>query len=385
MISYYPLLLLPHLTRKKSVYRGPLRELFFQSWEDALWYLIDCGIIKRGNILIPDFYCLDVVGNMRSHGLTPLFYPLDSNLQPMRDEFAALLKSCTPSCVIIFHAAGITSDLAWNSKWREALSPNTRVIHDFVHRLERPGVSGPHQSGDIVIDSLRKNLPLPGSHLYLPESVGYIPAPSVADPHYIISARIRYGGYRLCLTLGHFLKSGYLIRLGHKNILAGHDRVIGDSRHGCTGPKAAHILSQYVAWDRIADVKRRQEKKYRYLLAPFIEGSSMLTIPPSSPEDILHALPVVVQGLHGQRLITKLEKLNVWTKFPDSPWSRNRKVIFLPLGLHITTDDQIRIVEIIRRWILRGQDTPRERRVEPKELQQALAATPGRLNMRKET
>lgn len=134
MIHYYQPFLLPFLHRKRYRVPDAIQREYFVSFEDALWKLLPTyGITHGSTILVPDFYCMDVVNNIQSHGYTVRFYALDDHFQNI-DPFPKLIKKTDPAAVIIFHACGIRNKKA--DTWiRENADGNLLIIEDAVQTL----------------------------------------------------------------------------------------------------------------------------------------------------------------------------------------------------------------------------------------------------------
>jgi len=150
--------------RKKTV---AYHQEFFLSWEDALWQLIrNHHLPKQALVLIPEFFCFDVVQNMRAHGLGCLTYQVDKYLQPDLADFQTKLKQHQPAIVIIFHAVGISNLLLQNTNWLKLLPKASLLIEDCVHRLVDPAHIKFLTKNHYIIDSLRKVAPIQGSRVF---------------------------------------------------------------------------------------------------------------------------------------------------------------------------------------------------------------------------
>lgn len=364
MISYYPPVTLPYLQVQKEPLRTDLGRYFFQSWEDAIWHLVDCGFIPKGVVLIPDYYCLDVIDNLRSHGLDPMYYPLDRDLQPVMSSFVSLVKEYNPTCVVIFHADGITSNLERDDSWRPHVSKECVILQDLVHRLVNPRWVRLRSRRDIAIDSLRKTSPLSGSFLYFSRQIKHkIPRPAIHNPLYVLFSRLSFLVFRINLVLGYHLGLRLLVRLSHYRLLSMHDNLIGDSRQGNSGPYLSNRLSEHLNFAAIEKVKLHQSDVYTRLINPLCTGSTSLYIPPCGSGRFLRAFPLIVTQPLASILAAELDRIGVYPIFPDCPWSRDRLIFFLPLGPHITLQDQRLIRDTIQRAVSPERIVPEEHKV----------------------
>lgn len=350
MISAYPTLLYPYLKKKKNL-PSRYESLFFQSWEDGFWYLSDTGVLRRGVILIPSFYCIDVVENMKSHGFVPVFYPLDDVFQPDTGVLNRLIHEHAPACVVIYHAGGIQSNLLKSRTWRRHLPKGTVIVHDHAHTLIPPDQVALPTAQDIAINSLRKNVPLPGSYIYMHRRTLPLPRPAIHNPLYVAHARAAYILLRLFLVIGHRLHSTRLVRAGLYKVLPHHENLIGDSPRGNCGPRFSQIVSAYIDYSKISSIKKKQAEVYRRGIRKIMKRRSGMSTPAYAASDTLHAFALVVRDPLADSIETALDALGLWPKFPDCPWSQDRKVFYLPLGPHITRRDQSLIMLAIRKSV----------------------------------
>lgn len=355
MISYYPPRLLPFLSWKTRKFPQSIRRLYYLSWEDAVWELLPQLGIKTGStILLPDFYCIDVVNNMEEHGYEIKYYPLDHNLQISASEFLEYYQATKPEVVIIFHAAGITSQLSVNQTLIQKISKHSLIISDYVHRLVSPDELTFLSDRHLAIDSLRKNVPLPGSFAYLPaELAQVIMPPQLKNLGYAVGAMLQYLLYRTLLGLAMFIRSPRLVKYAHLTTLKSHDELVGDKQTGNAGLPWVPLIHRHLDLVKIKNLKEKQVQIYLNLLTSLLIYDPKMRMPKIKTEDLgkLHAFPLVILNPLSEQLKSKLGKLNVWAKFEDCLWSRDKKVFFLPLGFHITTVDQDQIIEIIRQTI----------------------------------
>ncbi len=112
---------------------------------------------NRPTVWIPDFFCNSSLAALRETGARLVFYPLTTDMAPDLSACQILTKAEAPDIFLLVHYFG-----------RPAICPplrdfckrhNAWLVEDAAHVL-RP-VSGVGTSGDFVLYSPHKNLPLP--------------------------------------------------------------------------------------------------------------------------------------------------------------------------------------------------------------------------------
>ena len=297
---------------------------------------------------MPNFYCLDVVKNIREHGYRVELYPLDNNFQIAPKRFMKLYRDMCPSVVILFAASGITSNLSENKAVIKKMTEHSLIISDYVHRIIDPQQVTFLSRRHIVIDSIRKNTPLPGSFVYLTQDLAQeLEAPSLRTIPYVLLVSLRYLYYRTLLSIAAHLHNTSLVTYADVVALKAHDDLVGDSQLGNAGlPWVPHI-HRHLNLKKIKRTKKSQVKTYLTLLNPLLSRIPGMEVPAIKESDLgeLRALPLIATGKLAKKVERALTPLNVWAIFPDSPWSLNKRVFFLPLGFHIKPDDQRTIVD----------------------------------------
>ena len=342
--NYYQLWLFPFLSlRKRPLPRG-VSQRFYHSFEDGLWHILQYrDIPKNSVILVPDFYCTDVVNNIRTHGYTPVYYGLDKHFQISTVRLRAMIRQRRPGAVIIFHAAGVTS---------HTKIPNTKrtlIIEDCVHRIVDGNTLRIRHKNHYVLDSLRKVTPLPGSRMFGKNS-------TIPDTHtpaingYFLRSFAWFILFRIAYVSGMLIHWPQLVRFSHEVILKHHDDVIGDNPTPTQGLSWPLFFADRINVTRIANIKVQQVKLYRLLLSGLPRSYDILLN--TKEFGNLHAYPLTFRGAPRPDLISHLHKrgIVVWYKFPDSPWSKRRSVIFLPLGPHVRNVDIAAISNALHHW-----------------------------------
>ncbi len=265
-----------------------------------------------------------------------MYYPVDAHFQtPVR-----ILNKCIqiyrPSAIIIFHAAGIPSTVLQSASWQQHLPKETIVIEDCVHRLINPSRIHLYSDAHYAIDSLLKVSPLPGSFLYSTTTSRYNPQSHSYVNRYVLHSTGYYILFRILYTLGTFIKSPRIIRFSHTRVLKRHDDIIGDRDTSSRGMPWIIPATHLFNFQKIEQRKEEQVKIYDRLLSHLTKPFYKIHIPTKEYKH-LHVYPLGFNESPDEELIRYLHRhgIVVWYKFPDSPWSKRRGVLFLPLGFHI--------------------------------------------------
>jgi hypothetical protein len=341
MLNYYHPRIFPFLRKRKYTLPRNIKREYFISFEDALWNLLTAKEVKKNsNILIPDFYCMDVVDNIKNHGYNPIFYPLDDQFQIDNKVLLSYIKCYSAQVLILFHACGIDNNNLKNNNLIKKICKNTIIIEDCVHKLINPEKVILYHKNHFLIDSLRKVSPLPGSFIYMiKDSCKLSSSNWLASPYYPFLSYYYFLQFRLILLLGFIIKSPKFIKYAHEVVLLRHDNLIGDSLKGYKGLSVIPLIHQFINFSKVEDIKFKQYALYTKKLARVFTKLKKWYIPSVKKSNIgtLSVYPLIYQGSTYQKLLPLLHNkgIPVWYKFTDSPWSLNRGVLFLPLGFHI--------------------------------------------------
>ncbi len=325
------------------------------SFEDAFWMLLVKNDIPRKSvILIPNYYCMDVVENIRNHGYEPILYKLNEQLQATKNELNTIIAKHKPRVLILFHACGITNTMTQDNTYMKRLCRNMVVIEDHVHRLINPDTLRFASVKHFHMDSLRKVTPLSGSNIYAKKDAQIPTADTKPEElRYVFVSFFLFVAFRIVFIVGVIMHSGAIIRFAHKKILRAHDDIIGDSVYGYPGKPWDLFLYTFIDFARMERRKTSQVRQYERLLTKLPTGWRKLSIP-KDDYGRLHVYPLVltpVSPRRQKRIEAFLEKhgVPVWFKFPDSPWAKNRGVLFLPLGYHVSYNDLQKMCHLIRK------------------------------------
>lgn len=321
-----------------------MRQFNYWSWEDGLWDLLQKKRIpKKSIVLLPDFYCMDVVENIKNHGYRVAFYKLNKQLQISKGKFLRAVKRNKPAVIVVFHPLGIRSTLMTHPTWIRNLSPSTLLIEDAVHILMDPQDITLYADNHIVMTSLRKVSPLPGSFMYgTAKGLDFRPAP-MRMSRYSTRSFLFYGLYRMMTVAAYLFRQPHWLQMAHTVMLKRHDDVIGDSIVPHGGYPFIPTLYSWINFQRVYKMKRHQLKQYHASCAGiFGRGSDFYRIPMRKHDaQYLRAYPVALKKKASKDLLAYLSEKNIITYelFRDCPWSKRRSILYFPLGFHIGKQD----------------------------------------------
>jgi len=352
MFNYYQPFLRPFLRLQRYTLPQDVKRYYYFSFEDGLWDLLrNKGVPPDATLLLPDFYCIDVVGNIEQHGYRVRMYHLDDHFQADAEEVLPLCRKENASALLLFHACGISCNLLSDQSFLEQLPPDLLLIEDGVHRLVDPAVVELINDRHFLIDSLRKDSPLPGSFLYGNTAALDFEQTRRQFSLYALGATFWYAVFRLLLQLGFLLKLPNLVKYAHERTLQTHDDIIGDSEKSHRGWPWVPWIHRHFDFARLEQVKATQVRHYQQVLEPlFSQNPDWYEVNFSPPDHgRLHVYPLGYKGRRGKEVLQALHKTGhiVWFKFPDAPWSQTRQVLYLPLGFHIEGKEVEQVARVL--------------------------------------
>lgn len=341
-----------------------LDHFFYVSWEDALWDIlpqigVTPSIRKHATALVPSFFCPDVVENMANHGLKSIYYPVDEHFQTDPMLFAQWLETHQPQVVVILHAVGITNQLWQHTKvWLPSLPKNCLLIEDSVHRVVNPANISLAHENHVVIDSLRKVSPVPGSNFFAMAGRFEQSAKNVDQP-YRTTVLWWWLVFQLCLGISTLIRWNPWQRFwnfrAEQTMLIGYD-YIGDSSVSNNGWLWAKKIARYLDFDKIEKSKQEQVTAYNAILVTGIQTNrdtnlTLFSIPniPLTDRGLLRGFPIILPLSTAQKTLDDLRTKGLIVRFElnDCPWSQQRKVVYLPLGPHLSTNDIRKIASTV--------------------------------------
>ena len=340
MIPVQPTFKTSYFQLKKGKKPQGIKCLFYLSWEDALWDILDHKKVKkRSVILIPDFYCGDVEENIRIHGYRIARYKILANLKADKKSFEKAIKKYKPAAVIVFHPVGITSNLFDNPKWLIKAIGNSILIEDSVHRILSAEDIKIIKSNHFIIDSLRKVLPLQGSRVYgRADDLNFSPPRFFQSWPYRTKVNLYWFLMTVCWTLGFSKQAERLMERGYE--------IIGDSIKPSRGGLLFKILAGRVNIEKIQNQKIRQAKYYgQHISRPLFKQIKI----DSKDYKNLRGFPVILPIKYAEKFLITIRSKGLFLKFElnDCPWSKRQKILYLPLGLSLNQKNQIAVCRLV--------------------------------------
>lgn len=329
---------------------------FFLSFEDALWQIIRQQQISPNSVvLIPEFFCFDVVKNIEAHGLKCLTYQVDQYLRVVKDDFLAKLKKTQPTIVIVFHAVGISNSLMQNTDWFQFLPAKSLLIEDCVHRLLEQSKIKILDQRHYLIDSLRKVAPLQGSRVFSQEK---IKPPALADrlATLIYRSRVLFWWLimQLALLWNYYSKNPKGNQLATQAMEKGYD-IIGDHKRPSPNFWLFNRLSQHLDYEKIEKCKQEQADLYSMHLKHILNKSASLFQIPFTLADRskLRGFPIGIKIAEAKKFLSfcQQNQLHLRLELNDSPWALKQKIVYLPMGPHVGNAEVEKICDLIRRHL----------------------------------
>lgn len=343
-----------NLPLPKHIFRS-----FFLSWEDALWHLLQVYRLPNGAvILVPEFFCGNVMDHMEDHGLKVVTYRIDRYLQPIYTHFVAQLHQLQPSVVVIFHSVGITNPLMKRStQWISSLIDECLLIEDCVHRIINPTTITFSTARHFLIDSLRKVVPIQGSNVYSPTQLPPIPlATNVATLRYRLGVHAWWSMMQFCLVLAYYTKiSGWRKRLNSVAewaMIHGY-KLIGAISLPSVGNSVLRRLADHIDIEAVEKTKTWQANRYMEGVKKLlVSGDFWLPRMEVRDYENLRGFPLIMCLTIADRFLACMREAGIILRFEldDSPWSEKQKIVYLPMGLHIHKKDIAFVLNQLNRF-----------------------------------
>ncbi len=344
MLSTKPIHLWKYLGLKKTIIPKGIKRLFYLSFEDALWDLLEKKSIKKGSvILVPEFYCPDVEENIKNHGFKVAYYPVDSELTTSQKMLTEAINKYNPKVVIILHPAGIINQLFSKNYWAKKLYNDLILIEDSVHLIVEPKKIRFLKPNHFVIDSLRKVIPLQGSNLYgKREDLDFEAPPIYQSLWYSIEVHALWFMMNLYRNLG-------LENKAEKTMQKGYD-LIGDSIKPAPGFFIFDILSRHIDIEKVKKIKCNQIEFYEKKLKKLTGFVRIPSYEKKSKGELI-GYPLILDNNKAERIIGILRSKGVLVRaeLEGNVWSRGQKMIYLPLGPYLNNDDLEYVTDICRK------------------------------------
>lgn len=354
MISLKPICLWKYLKFERNKIPKNVGRLFYLSWEDALWDILIKKKIKKGStVLVPEFFCGDVENNIRNHGYKIAYYPVNSRLTTSPKQLIRTIHKYSPEVLVILHPVGISNQLFRQNYWVKLLKPETILIEDSVHKIVDPDKICFIKQNHFIIDSLRKVVPLQGSVVYAQKNEVDFTEPSPFQAlGYAIKANLLWVVMQIFWNLSNWshqsnlsnwfsLKANQIMKIGYD--------LIGDSVLPARGLFVFNSLQQFIDFEKIRQIKRKQVEFYEHKLTNFPKNIFQKISYSESDKGELMAYPLVLPINIADKTLKQIQDRGLLLNFElnDSVWSKKYKIIYLPLGPHLKKRDLEEVINKI--------------------------------------
>ncbi|MCC7304238.1 hypothetical protein IT418_02385 [bacterium] len=343
-----PYKLLPYIGKTKQIWPKEITREYYVSFEDALWDLLPrLGYRKGMKFLVPSFYCVDVIKNIKNHGYEVAIYNLDKKLEVDREYLLKRIEEENPDIFINFDAVGVPTGL---SEWLQKKLPFQKlIIEDKVHTLVGSSITNyPISDRHLILTSSRKVSPFQGSLALYTRNARR--SQNKVPIRYTLQVFAIWIYYLALLHVSALVHSRKIARCAAK-MLAKHNDLIGDEKVSAPLPNFfLHIIDTIpVAW--IEKIKTEEYRIYEELLSPLF-GDTIWTMPAAAKHsNTLRGYPVIMESRYAQKFISECQKQGFFTisELDDCQWAEKQKIFYLPLGPHLSFRDIQNIAQITQK------------------------------------
>jgi hypothetical protein len=308
----------------------PAHETFI-SFEDALWAFLDASPLASRTILVPDFFCTDVTSRLSERGYTIIWYALNPDLTFHEASFLAAAQGPI-GAVFLYYPMGARATTPPPSWFRSHLGNQTLIIEDAADCLLEPGQVQLIDEAHIVIDSLRKILPLQGARLF--HRLNTHIAKSSRMSLYHLKTHVLHFAYHLLHSVTELLPLSSLLH-AKWHIFVMHSDLIGTEPQGAVALTSSLFL--YNRCNITLWKQRRAALMHRYYerVAPALHDTGYQLIAAGHNEASEVRFPILM-GKKGSltALADALEQARIYVDihFDDSPRAREADYLLLPLS-----------------------------------------------------
>jgi hypothetical protein len=325
----------------------------FVSFEDALWAFLDTAPLSTHTILVPDFFCTDVTSRLTERGYTIVWYALNPDLTFNEASFLNAAQG-TIGAVFLYYPMGARATTPAPSWFRSHLGRQTLIIEDAADCLLEPRQVALIDDAHIVIDSLRKILPLQGARLFHALKSPVASAPCMNS--YLLKTHVLHIAYHFLHSISELIPLSWLLHLKW-NIFVMHSDLIGSEPRGIRALATSMFL--YNRCDITLWKQRRAALMHRYYdrLTPALTHTDYQLIAPTRDEASEVRFPILM-GKKGSlsAVADALEQASIYVDihFDDSPRAMEADYLLLPLSPCMREDDIDTIAAAIMNLINRN-------------------------------
>ena len=322
--------------------------LSYLSFEDALWDFLRHKITPGSTLLFPDFFCVDVWENCKNHGYLVETYPVNERFEASIRFLEERISQYSPSVVFIFHPFGI--DQTPTLEYLASYYPGY-IIEDCVHCILELNKLIFLSDKHIIIDSIRKLTPLPGSYIYAKKgTLDYTPQIQTVDTLRDKQLALNFWNeFQILLDTRDFSKA----MLAYELLNSG-DNLIGDSSLSITLNTNLELSRNDLNLPLIQAVRVEQVRLYEDYLADILTDTRFVLPRPYCELDILNLAfyPIILISDYAFLLKEYLlqNEIQTFVEFSDCPWAINKNVLCLPLGPHVQSYAIPLICRHVQNW-----------------------------------
>lgn len=274
----------------------------FLSFGDAFDYLVSHFRLKGGKMLIPMFYCEDMVEKYKKI-FDVEFYRVN------RDEFAEdypnfvkKIDEVSPDIILIYNFFGKHSTLYKNNGWLKHINPNTIIISDIAHNLLYDQPIRFLGRNHFFIDSSRKCTSLMVSHLVTPidfclksERISTINA-------YKIKTRVLFAVKNTLYWFSYFFNSLKLAEWANRVFLH-HNAIIGYPPQPTLAYRWDAFLFRHLKYKKIHAKREKNHDVYKEELRRHALPEIQLPRIPEDEVKYMNFFPIIVPYRHAEKLV----------------------------------------------------------------------------------
>lgn len=309
---------------------------FFLSFEDALWKYLEVYPSISKDILIPTFFCSDVSYRLEEKGYTIHYYELDNQLNLILEKFTNLSKQQCFGAVIVYYPMGLRKKTGSISFFRQILGEDCLIIEDCADCILEPNQVALLDKKHIIIDSLRKTLPVQGARLWCTKDIKTLKGKSFSI--YRMKSAVLYYKYRMLFLLSNLFDL-YKLKSLYWRAFGCHSDLIGTSLEPAKGFYLDEFLLKFIKVDSIKEKKKLLVERFFNRVAQIDLPSEFSFLNVDYDEYKELRFPILIGPKYSLiRLANQLEqdKIYIDTHFEDSLLGCRYDFLLLPLNHKIT-------------------------------------------------
>jgi hypothetical protein len=310
----------------------------FVSFEDALWCFLKAAPIDKKTFLVPDFFCTDVTSRLIEQGFSVVWYALNEDLSFNQDTFKNFISDDVGG-VFIYYPMGCRDTTPKPEWFRSILGPNVLIIEDCADCVVLSDQICLIDSKHILIDSLRKILPLQGARLFFDSKIN-LPNSS-SGLFYFLKTHLLHISYLILHSITEVTAYRWLLNIKW-NIFVWHSNSIGSHFEGVRGSPLFEYFLSKINLRSLKTKRGTLVKRYYQNLSPTISSSNIKLLPQEPKEEGEIRFPILCGNKNTLSILAdKLEQFEIYVDlhFDDSPRAQMADYLLLPLTPCMNIED----------------------------------------------